>query len=123
MTEKEKNEIAVQIKDLTHKYFDDVKRILNENNLIYAAEHKALLGGIPFSGIMPVVDDDMIEDLCLDIVDRPSCVHYDLHETEYVEKKIAEYKDYHSPKNRIKRHMSEIERLKEKYNVTDEDLK
>lgn len=119
----QKDKIIAQIKKLTHEYFDDVKRILNENDLVYAAEHKGMLAGSPFNGIMPVVDNDMIEDLCFDVVDRPDCVQYDLHEKEYVEKKIAEYEDYHSPKNRIKRHMSEIERLKEKYHVTDEDLK
>lgn len=113
----------MQIKDLTHRYFDDIKRILNENDLVYATESQFKLGGIPFNGIMPVVDDDMIEDICLDIIENPDCVQYDLYEKSYVEKKIAEYDDYHSPKNRIKRHMSEIERLKEKYHVTDEDLK
>lgn len=123
MTKEEKDRVIVQIKDLTRRYFDDVRHILDENDLVYAAESQFKLGGIPFNGIMPVVDDDMIENICLDIIENPDCVQYDLHEKSYVEKKIAEYDDYHSPKNRIKRHMSEIERLKEKYHVSDEDLK
>lgn len=123
MTEKEKDNTISQLEELTHKYFDDAKHILNENDLVYASESQFKHDGIPFNGIMPVVNNDMIEDLCLDIIEHPECVQYDLHEKEYVEKRIAEYRDYHSPKNRIKRHMSEIERLKEKYHVTDEDLK
>lgn len=123
MTEKEKDNTISQLKELTHKYFDDAKRILNENDLVYASESQFKHDGIPFNGIMPVVNNDMIEDLCLDVIENPDCVQYDLHEKEYVEKRIAEYEDYHSPKNRIKRYMSEIERLKEKYHVTDEDLK
>lgn len=123
MTKKEKDSIIAQLKELTHKYFDDAKRVLNENDLVYAAEHKGMRDGCSFDGIMPAVNDDMIEDLYLDIVDNPDCVQYNLHEKEYVEKKITEYHDYLSPVNRIKRHMSEIKRLKEKYQVTDEDLK
>lgn len=77
----------------------------------------------PFGGHMPKICNDMLEDLCLDIVNHPTIVEHELHEKSYVAKKIAEYEEYHSPKSRILRHMSEIERLKDKYHVTDEDLK
>lgn len=36
---------------------------------------------------------------------------------------ITEYDEYHSPKNGILRHMSEISCLKDKYHITDDELK
>ena len=123
MTDKEKDIIVKELKDLTENYFRSLKDVLVKNDLVYSPECKYEPSGIPFDGIMPKVNIDMLEDLSFDIVNHSDTLKYELHEKEYVEKKIAEYEDYHSPKSRIKRHMSEIERLKEKYHVTDEDLK
>lgn len=123
MTDKEKDSVIAELKKLTDSYFAALKDILVKNDLVYAVEQKTMMYSTPFNGIIPVVNNDMLEDLCLDLVNNPKCVEYELHEKTYVEKKIAEYKDYHSPKSRILRHISEIERLKEKYKVSDEELK
>lgn len=123
MTDIEKKKIVEELKILTKDYFDALKDILIKNDLVYAVEQKTMMYTIPFDGCMPKVCNDMLEDLCLDLVNHPDAVEYELHEKTYVAKKIAEYEDYHSPKSRILRHMSEIERLKDKYHVTDEDLK
>ena len=122
MTDTEKKKIVEELKVLTNNYFTALKDILVKNDLVYAAEQKTMIAYTPFGGCMPKVCNDMLEDLCLDLVNHPDAVEYELHEKTYVAKKIAEYEDYNSPKSRILRHMSEIERLKDKYHVTDEDL-
>ena len=123
MTDNEKEDIINDLKTLTKDYFNALKEVLEKNDLVYAVEQKTMLYHTPFNGNMPKIDNDMLEDLCLDLANHPDAVIYDLHDKSYVEKKIAEYDEYHSPKNRILRHMSEISRLKEKYHVNDDDLK
>lgn len=123
MIDNEKENIINDLKILTKDYFNALKVVLEKNDLVYAAENKTMIYYTPFSGHMPKIDNDMLEDLCLDLVNHPDAVIYNLYEKSYVEKKIAEYDEYHSPKNRILRHMSEISRLKDKYHVTDDELK
>ena len=123
MTDNEKENIINDLKALTKDYFNALKEVLEKNGLVYATEQKTMIMHTPFDGHMPTIDNDMLEDLCLDLTNHPDTVIYDLHEKSYVNKKIAEYEEYHSPKNRILRHMSEISRLTEKYHVTDDDLK
>lgn len=123
MTDNEKLKIVDELKALTANYFNSLKDILIKNDLVYAVEQKTMIYSAPFGGYMPKICNDMLEDLCLDIVNHPTIVEHELHEKSYVAKKIAEYEECHSPKSRILQHMSEIERLKEKYHVTDEDLR
>lgn len=121
MTVDMKVSIIAEMKQLTSKYLSELKDILIKNDLVYETENK-YLGSMPFRGSMPSIDNDMLENLFFELVEHDDCVASCLHDKAYVEQKIAEYEDYNSPKNRILRHMSEIERLKEKYNVSSEDL-
>lgn len=123
MTDKEKDNVITELKKLTDNYFATLKDILVKNDLVYAEEQKTMALSLPFGGYIPKIDTDMLENLCLDLSNNTSCVQYSLYEKAYIEKKLAEYNEYLSPKSRILRHMSEIKRLKEKYHITDEDLK
>ena len=85
MTDNEKLKIVDELKALTANYFNSLKDILIKNDLVYAVEQKTMLYHTPFGGRMPVVNKDMLEDLCLDIVEHPNAIVYSLHEKLYVE--------------------------------------
>ena len=56
---------------MTANYFNSLKDILIKNDLVYAVEQKTMICSAPFGGYMPKICNDMLEDLCLDIVNHP----------------------------------------------------
>lgn len=118
-----KESVVNKLVEITNKCASDLKKVLNDNDMVYSVKYNTMLHGVPFHGILPEVNDDMIEDLFLDCINHADCVQLTLFTKDEVKEALKKYEEDNSPKSRILKHMSEIKRLKEKYHVSDEDLK